>query len=245
MMGTTQRKGYIALRIPKVLAMSERVVRMDDLTWNGSEVALEFRLTYEGPLFASNFGRDTQPARKDHKRKIRKIFHHQLKRLWEITPFLARGDSGGPSVISFEGGPDRPATSVKALAARHALYGFNFVPLVTAELQFSCWIDVLMLRRPPRGSLIQHGDVDNRLKTLFDCLTLPNGHQDYSKTPPQDDEKPFYCLLEDDRLISKITVETDMLLEDLSTPPDDNDVRLLIAVRIKPLDPHLHNIQFS
>jgi hypothetical protein len=116
---------------------------------------------------------------------------------------------------------------------------------VTSELQLSCWIDVLFLRRQPPGSVWQHGDIDNRLKTLFDCLTIPDANQGYSDLKPADDEKPFFCLLENDRMISKVTVETDLLLEDLDTPPDENDARLIITVRIKPLDPNQHNIQFS
>jgi hypothetical protein len=47
-----------------------------------------------------------------------------------------------------------------------------------------------------------HGDIDNRLKTLFDCLTLPDPNQGYEAETPAQDELPyFYCLLEDDRLI--------------------------------------------
>jgi hypothetical protein len=46
-------------------------------------------------------------------------------------------------------------------------------------------------------------------------LQIPDANQGYESLTPDAGETPFYCLLEDDRLISKITVETDRLLEDL------------------------------
>jgi hypothetical protein len=36
-----------------------------------------------------------QDRRADHKHDIRKIFHQQMKLLWEITPLLKRGTGGG------------------------------------------------------------------------------------------------------------------------------------------------------
>jgi hypothetical protein len=57
--------------------------------------------------------------------------------------------SGGPSVFLTEQSTDPPTTTVKGLAAKHAYYGFNFVPLVTSELQLSCWIDILFYDATP------------------------------------------------------------------------------------------------
>jgi hypothetical protein len=60
---------------------------------------MQFRLTYEGQLFASqpgNISARNGDKRGDHKHKLRQIFHHQLKRLWEVTPFLNTGKSSGP-----------------------------------------------------------------------------------------------------------------------------------------------------
>lgn len=51
---------------------------------------MEFRLTYEGPLMATQ--RDAvsgqKDARVDHKHEIRRHFHPQLQRLWSVNPFL-------------------------------------------------------------------------------------------------------------------------------------------------------------
>jgi hypothetical protein len=79
---------------------------------------------------------------------------------------------------------------------------------------------------------VTHGDIDNRLKTLFDALQIPDANQDYQSNPPAADERPLFCLLENDRLISKVTVETDTLLEDIRDQPyDEHDARLVITVR--------------
>ena len=53
---------------------------------------------------------------------------------------------------------------------------------------------------------------------------------------PTDAEKPLYCLLEDDKLITKTSVETDLLLEPIpgETTVEENHVRLLITVSVRP-----------
>jgi hypothetical protein len=84
--------------------------------------------------------------------------------------------------------------------------------LVIEELSLSCRLDILFLRSDRAGSLIKSGDIDNRLKTLFDALRMPESKAElggYEK--PIDDEDPFFVLLQDDKLITHISVETDVL----------------------------------
>ena len=103
------------------------------------------------------------------------------------------------------------------------------------------------MRRDAPGSAIQAGDVDNRIKTLIDALRKPeNANELRGNEPPQDDEIPFYCLLEDDRLISSFSVETDRLLDELTN--DDADKRLanvIITVELRPYFPTFFNLAFS
>lgn len=47
---------------------------------------------------------------------------------------------------------------------------------------------------------------------------------------PDKEESPFFCLLEDDALITKISVKTERLLE---SSPSDSHVHLLISVKTK------------
>ena len=222
---------------------------------------MQFRLTLDDELLASNSGRDEKAARKEYKRDLRRQFHFQLKRVFEATPFLASGSPdgsqlGGPVVAigasGFGGFPGQPTQYAHVrlpvydrhtIIQRYKRQGFNFLPLVSDELKLSCSLDVLMLRRDNQTS---RRDVDNHLKTLCDALTLPDANQDYHLIAPKEDEDPFYCLLSDDKLISKVAVETDQLLSDIpGKPPSPHDVRLVITVRIQPYQFMLDNLMFT
>jgi len=207
---------------------------------------MEFRLTYEGPLLASNTGaRDNKTARKAYKHGVRQQFHKQLKRIFEISPLLTTGKPSGAGLHGYTQ-TELPKYDKEAIAKKHQLYGFTFLPLVISDLKLSCWLDILYLRRQAPGNLWKFGDIDNRLKTLFDCLQVPDANQGYELLQQQPDELPyFYCLLENDNLISKVTVETDFLLQDLATPRDENDARLIVTIRLRPYEVTLENILFS
>jgi hypothetical protein len=209
---------------------------------------MEFRLTYAGPLAATQgneVGSRWSP-KLQQKHEIRQRFHPQLKRLWDTTPFLKTGGRSGPSALVTEDSPDIPPYDVAALAAKYSLYGWNFVPLVTEELNLICGLDILFLRPSAPGQLVSGGDLDNRLKTLFDALRIPEANERYAARVPDDpDEKPFYCLLSDDKLITKVSLETDQLLEFVGSGANADDVRLVITVRLRPYEMHLGNMQFG
>lgn len=213
---------------------------------------MEFRLTYDGPLNSSqpddDRNRNLSQTKRDHKHAIRKSFHPQLKRLWEITPFLKTGIGSGPLAMVTES-----STLIRYdldfLTAKHSKYGFNFVPLVTGDLDLSCSLDILFLRSDD-WRVLHAGDIDNRIKTLFDALRIPVDNEKYSERTPNADEKPFFCLLEDDSLITKISVETDQLLQlpnsaVIATGSNRSEVRLVITVRLRPREMTLDNMQFG
>ena len=210
---------------------------------------MDFRLTYTGKLFAS--GRDPaggQPdPRRDHKHEVRRAFHHQLKRLWEVTPFLLQGNVGGPEIFVDQNHVPTAYEhhDIASLSAKHALYGFNFVPLVTHGLKLFCSLDILMLRPDKPGDTKWGGDVDNRLKTLLDALSIPTENEGYDQRPPAADEKPMFTLLEDDKLITKVSVETDQMLEPINSTFDAENTRLVIAVRIRPFTMNIGNVRFG
>jgi hypothetical protein len=210
---------------------------------------MEFRLTYAGPLLAS--GRDPMGGQNDprseNKYKIRKDFHGQLKRLWEITPFLKSGTPGGPTIFVDQNYVPTAYDhhDIADLSAKHALYGFNFVPLVTHGLNLFCGLDILMLRADRPGDVTWGGDIDNRLKTLLDALSIPTANERYDQRMPATDEKPLFTLLEDDKLITKVSVETDQMLELMSFPPNASDARVIIAVRPRPFEMNIGNVQLG
>jgi hypothetical protein len=116
------------------------------------------------------------------------------------------------------------------------------VPLVTQQLRLICELDILLLRPQRPGKVISAGDLDNRLKTLLDALRIPKEDEGYSKRKP--DAVPFHCLLADDRIITKISIQTDQMLELLDSPKS-NDVRLVIAVRLRPYEMNVWNLPFG
>lgn len=109
-------------------------------------------------------------------------------------------------------------------------HGFRFAPLVSSRIHFVAVLEILLLRPEPPGEfLTSAGDLDNRIKTLLDALKMP--HEATALPPdtmPGTDENPFFCLLQDDALITGLTIRTDRLLEPTSTR---NEVLLLVKVR--------------
>jgi hypothetical protein len=65
---------------------------------------------------------------------------------------------------------------------------------------------------------------------------------------PSDDEDPFFCLLQDDKLITKVAVDTDFMLQPVNQKFNDNDVRLVITVNVQPaisrLDMRFRSVNF-
>jgi hypothetical protein len=79
--------------------------------------------------------------------------------------------------------------------------------------------------------ITQGGDIDNRIKTLFDALTIPRHPNALpSGATPTESQQPFFCLLEDDNLVTSVSVHTAQLLEPVSDP---STVEVLIHVKTR------------
>jgi hypothetical protein len=168
---------------------------------------MEFRLIYEGKL------KSNADAKEKH--RIRKIFHEQFKTLWTLPPL-----NDQPDWIALELTDKTSFTSVKQIEGR------NFASLVCKEMHMYCELSLLILK-PDVKQLF--GDIDNKLKTIFDALRCPNSKQEIPKDWEQSDsDDPLICLMDDDSLISKIIVDVDRLLE----PEADQNV-VIINVKIK------------
>ena len=114
--------------------------------------------------------------------------------------------------------------------------------MVTEEMDFYCAVEILFLRSGSKKALLNQGDLDGRLKTLLDALSKPDDNQGYdNRAIGKSTQNPLYVLLENDRQITKISVETDTLLESVSTTNPEsygaNDVRLVISVSLTPAEP--------
>jgi hypothetical protein len=128
---------------------------------------------------------------------------------------------------------------INQIADKWQRFGYRFVPLITEAVR--CSIDVLFLRPEEPGFLMRGGDLDARLKTLFDALRLPSNRGETGGENPHEDEDPFFCVVEDDKLISDVHITTDELLV-LPTNRElkPNDAFLVIHVKTKPVKSVAH-----
>ena len=187
------------------------------------ENTLEFRLIYDGALLGAS-GSNT---RTQHKHDVRKALHSQLFDLWAKNHSLNAWELNNEQNI-------RERACI-VLANRFVLNGIRFVPLSWDGLGVACKLDILMLRPDQPGqTLMQSGDIDNRLKTLLDALRIPKVGE---YCPVEDTPNPFFCLLEDDSLINHLSVTTDFLLGANNV----NDVRMIVTVNMWPIRSMLHN----
>jgi hypothetical protein len=205
-------------------------------------VVMRFYLVYSGPLSASG-----NKSKSDEVPVIRNQFHPQLRLLWETTSALNRLRQTAivpKKPPPFTEAPDSPFY-VEQHRTPHGVrvgdwvdlcepikqHGKSYIPLVRTSLDLNCHLQITFLRQEDPGALVLHGgDLDNRIKTLFDALRIPDADASL-KFPPKED--PTYCLLEDDSLISGFDVDTGRLLMPQTTKP--NEVHLVIEVTVRVL----------
>ena len=196
---------------------------------------MKFRLTYEGTVKSS--GNKSQPV---NKQELRLEFHEQLKTLWGLNPYLsklsqAECDSleqavgGGLMHLPLGNAPPKPSFSDR-LINKYNQHDVNWHPLVSEDTKSVCEINILILRPNDTKSILKGGDLDGRLQTIFDALSTPQNGKVLDKFP--NPPKPFYTLLSDDSLISKVTVDTDELLNRKSQN-GQNYAHLIIEVDTK------------
>lgn len=205
---------------------------------------MKFRLTYDGELKAAG----NNNRRLNEKWAIRKALAPQIRELRQTHPAL-RGTkifTERPRSLNPHGEQkvriDEPAMPPYDFREEIVRGDRRFLPLVRKSLNLVCTLDILFMRKDEPGEIVlQGGDIDNRLKTLFDALSVPNAQDvrpgDIPRNPeahasvlPPHDAVPLECLLESDSLISGFTVTTDRLL----TAPDasPSTVHLVVGVTV-------------
>lgn len=162
---------------------------------------MRFTLTYDGLLQPSGSAAD--------KMRIRQAMHKQLAVLWQTEPL---SDS---AKLMQPGG-----------AHLTTIGGHDFTAVIHDYLKLRAELDILLLRAAPAGNIIVSADIDNQLKTLFDGLCWPSVQQIPAGWSPGADQRPLHCLLQDDRFITRVNVETDRWYAE----PNPNHVRLFIRV---------------
>lgn len=181
---------------------------------------MQFHLIFEGDL------RPKPQANLSHIHSIRMALHEQLAALWSISPLSETPkwqepkQQGWPSVLEIVGDQ-------------------QFVPLVSENMFTLAELQITILRDRHAGSPAGiHGDIDNRVKTLSDALRIPSTSE-FNTLVAAGIEWPekTYCLLQDDRLVTKLTVETDRWLA-----KGPHVTMAIIRVAIKTNRATMHNL---
>jgi hypothetical protein len=210
------------------------------------EILVKFSLIYDGDLPSA--GNKPQPKAAS---RMRNEFHEQLADLWERHVILRQlrhearvfnqrmGDLtleiSAPTLPDYRGAPPplRPNQIDLCAPIPVPSAGVNFLPLVRNSLYLACAVDILFLRHEEPMSLMrQGGDLDGRLKTLFDALKMPDPKNPYKGLAPAAD--PLCVVLEDDALISDLSVKTGRLLGP-NTKDFQHAVHLTVDITVKVL----------
>lgn len=178
---------------------------------------VKFSLIYDGELLSAT----DKHSRVRNKNEIRFNLARQLRQVYSTADF-----------------PRFQLDHATIPDSGRMVRGIGFVPLLTRKMNASCNLSINFMRNEKPGQIVHGGDIDNRLKTLFDALRLPEyASEVLSELMPEsenkDDPMPLcFCLLEDDSLITDLSVNTATIM----TPLPKGHVRLVIAVEFQPFD---------
>src|SRR5437868_3416132 len=152
---------------------------------------MQFTLVYQGDL--------PPKASAAEKWRIRRDLEPQVRRLW-LTPPL--------NVIAKYTDPDYRPTDCY-VGRRVDDPSIEYMPLITPKLDLRAELRILLLSAGLPGGLVRHGDIDNRLKTLFDALSVPSQPQEIPSSRDVEPDQRVFCLLDDDRYITRVDVESE------------------------------------
>jgi hypothetical protein len=191
----------------------------------GDELMI-FTLRYTGDLKSSG---NTGGRGKD-KQGLREHFHPQLERIWSrhtVLKKINRETLTEPVKAQDRWEPPYPnALKIDSHLFRCMVRGASFIPLITASMEVHCHLS-LRIGRPVRvGTIFAGGDIDGRLKTLFDALTVP---KDDGQVPDGTTAREYLCLLSDDDLITALSISSYELLGGATENWVDIDLEVTIT----------------
>lgn len=184
---------------------------------------MEFCLHYYGKLKSQDNATG--------KHLIRKALHEQMKSLCNSEQFSH----------TFEGDINGTRTpGEKPMYVEHC--GKRYWFLISEHLATVVDLNITILLPHEIGRIVQNGgDIDNRIKTLFDALRVPSVPSEIPSADSFDyGSDGMYCLLQDDKLINRISIRS---YRD-HAPLEADSVRCLIEVETKILHALMGNLQF-
>lgn len=207
---------------------------------------MEFHLTYQGPLPACNSAKDE--AKSEYKQKIRLEFATQLANHWNREQMLMYWKRTGFTVVPVVNRRPEVPSLVQNTNPHFMIEmcGYRWIPIVTRSNGLICELEIMLKRRSDPGDIFvsgdDGGDLDNRLKILLDALRMPLSPKECPGNmcgPGLHDGQwtELIALLEDDALISKITIEARRLN---TIPLDDQGhdwAEIDVLAKLKTLHP--------
>jgi hypothetical protein len=177
---------------------------------------MKFRLLYEGQI------PPRQKAKIEDVHAIRMALDPQMRALWQFPPLSI----AAPQLLQY-----KDKTDPRSIGLAETRGNLPFIPIVSKKVDLQCALDITFLRQQAPGQLIgDGGDIDNRVKTLLDALSVPPLSQQKSfRKVVLEPGQAILCLLQDDSLVTKLAVETDRLLRPM---PNKYDLVALIQVSV-------------
>jgi hypothetical protein len=187
---------------------------------------MKFKLLYFGEILVN------PKKRAQHISDIRMQFHPQLKKLLEHSPW------NNMTRYMMPGATKSPVTT------KH-VGGIDFNPIITPNLKLIAELDIQMLHPEIVG--VARTDIDNRIKTLLDGLRCPQNEHEISENTPRN-IGPIYTLLDDDHLVTKMSINTSHLLSQQIFPHDPNRINepvfMMVDVNVRVAEGTLENLPF-
>ncbi len=187
---------------------------------------MKFKLLYFGEILIN------PKKRAQHISDIRMQFHPQLKKLVEHSPWN--------NMTKFM----LPDATKSPITTRN-VGGIYWNPIITPNLKLIAELDIQMMHPEIVG--MTRSDIDNRIKTLFDGLRAPQNEHEIGANTPRD-IGPIYTLLDDDHLITRLSVNTshllstDMFCPNIARTPDT--IFMWIDVNVRVVEGTLENLPF-
>lgn len=220
----------------------------ETLPWEsvlGEDEMRSFSLQFKGSLHSDQAKNGTR--RRSELQDVRRAFHLQLAKAWQLTRSLRHAAQGNFHGLPYRGQsstnihyrtPDGQILSgrMDPAWAKTKRHNIDFVPLVVRarDVSLICDLEIRIFWREQRqGGIVREAeegfDLDSRLKGLLDSLAIPQENQLPSDTASE--PSPFLCLLENDNLIRKLTLEAEPL--GLPASPDEKSGYVEIDIKVQ------------
>ncbi len=206
---------------------------------------MEIMLTYHGPLPACQ----DEQKHTDQKQIIRWHFSQQLANKFQREPTLVQwAQQGMPEATIVNGRVQLPIVDQH----EHCFYevqtcGFVGTAIVASHNGLGCQLDIEICRREKPGGVLaggnKGGDIDNRLKPLLDALALPL-RPNQVPASMHGNGRRLYCLLEDDSLVSRLSIDIQRWDEEPKSPAEADHVYVRVKATIQPVEPRVYHAGF-